>query len=202
MNIRKHILPVVFLSLIPLFVHSADDSNEPELIRVKLDQPQVIQGIPCQRFAWYFKDGSLQSSFLSEPFTLSGHDLPTSTKFHFNLDGTLDFCFLGKDHELDGHLCLGRGHGYMTTFHPNGQLHWIWLARDEVIDGIPCRHASFWADAFMGGVSTRFHPNGRLKTCKLSEAITIQGRELKKGEHPVFDETGKLLGTQKEVWKE
>jgi hypothetical protein len=67
-----------------------------------------------------------------------------------------------------------------------------WLAADTVIDGIPCMQAGFFADVLGGGAETDFHKTGKLKACKLSRDVTVEGRNLRQGDHAHLDPNGKL----------
>jgi hypothetical protein len=53
--------------------------------------------------------------------------------------------------------------------------------------------ASFWRDAFGGGVGVHFATNGRLIKAKLSEDVVIQGVAFNKGDHVRFDSLGVLI---------
>ena len=100
---------------------------------------------------------------------------------------------------IQGHLCLGTGHGFMTGFHPNGKLKLAWLAEDEIIQGIPCAKYRFMSGLFGGGERTLFDENGRLRYCRLSRAITLEGQTLKKGDEVRFDSEGKLVSEKRGV---
>lgn len=80
----------------------------------------------------------------------------------------------------------------MTGFHPNGQLKTVWLAQDEIIQGIPCAKYRFMSVLFGGGDNILFDENGRLRYCTLSDNITIEGQNLRKGDEVRFDNDGKL----------
>lgn len=159
-----------------------------------LTEPVDIQGVSCQGHVEYYSNGRLKTCTLAREDTLSGQPLAEGTVVTFTADGVLDWCFLQKDTEIQGHLCKGQGHGWMTCFYPNGKLKLAWLGRDQVIQGIPCAEYSFWADAFGGGAGTYFHENGNLKRCRLANDVTVDGHLLKRGDQAAFDENGKFLG--------
>jgi len=151
--------------------------------------PGEIQIITGKAPFDYHSNGSLASCTLAHEDTLSGQPLAEGTVVNFTEDGIFDWCFLQTDTEIQGHLCRGESHGFMTGFHPNGQLKTAWLARDEVINGIPC--AKF---KFLGNQNpARFHPNGRLSFCTLAEDITFEGQAFKQGDDVRFDEQGQLI---------
>ena len=153
----------------------------------------AIQGISCTGSVEYYQDGRLKSCTLGLEDTLSGQPLPAGTVVTMTPTGTIDWCFLQQNTMIQGHLCLGSGHDFMTGFHPNGRLKVAWLAQDEVIQGIPCAKYRFMSGLFGGGERTLFDETGRLRYCRLSDTLTFEGRSLKKGEEVRFDAAGKLV---------
>jgi hypothetical protein len=152
-----------------------------------------IQGVSCTGSVEYYQNGKMKSCTLGREDTLSGQPLPAGTVVTLTPGGFLDWCFLQQNTVIQGHLCLGSGHGYMTGFHPNGQLKTAWLAQDEIIQGIPCAKYRFMSSLFGGGERTLFDESGRLRYCTLSDTITLEGQTLKKGEEVRFDNEGKLV---------
>ena len=158
-----------------------------------------IQGISCAGSVEYYQDGKLTSCTLGREDTLSGQPFPAGTVVHLTPEGYLDWCFLQQNTMIQGHLCRGESHGFMTDFHPNGQLKTAWLARDEIIQGIPCAKFKFLS-AVMGWLedsgkdgSTKFHENGLLRYCALSENFTIEGQRFRRGDVVRFDRDGKVI---------
>ncbi len=152
-----------------------------------------IQGVSCTGSVEYYQDGKVKSCTLGREDTLSGQPLSAGTVVSLTPEGYLDWCFLQENTMIQGHLCLGSGHGFMTGFHPNGKLKLAWLAEDEVIQGIPCAKYRFMSGLFGGGERTLFDENGRLRYCRLSRAITLEGQTLKKGDEVRLDSEGKLV---------
>jgi len=155
-----------------------------------------VQGISCAGSVEYYKDGSVTSCTLGREDTLSGQPLPMGTVVHLTPDGYMDWCFLQQDTEIQGHLCSGSGHDFMTGFYSNGQLRIAWLARDEVIQGIPCAKYRFMSVLFGGGNATRFHENGKLSFCTLSDDVTIEGQGFDRGDEVRFDKNGSLIDSK------
>jgi len=149
-----------------------------------------IQGISGLGPFEYHQNGKLEFCILAREDTLSGQPLPAGTGVHFTPEGVFDWCFLQQDTEIQGHFCRGEGHGFMTGFHPNGQIRQAWLVNDEIIDSIPCIGYSFMASFKEGGGGTYFHENGKLRSCNLSRNFTIEGKEFDKGDLVTFDEKG------------
>jgi hypothetical protein len=152
-----------------------------------------IQGISCVGSVEYYQDGKITSCTLAREDTLSGQPLAAGTVVHLTPEGYLDWCFLQQNTLIQGHLCSGSGPNFMTCFHPNGQLKTAWLARDEIIQGIPCAKYRFMSSLFGGGDRTVFDENGQLRFCTLSENSTIEGHRLKKGDEVRFDGEGKYI---------
>jgi len=124
--------------------------------------------------------------------TIQGHILPAGTRVSLDNVGNLGICFLGRDTELEGHLCRGAGHNYMTGFHSNGRLRLCWLKEPETIQGVPCRRATFFNDAFGPTVGVMFHADGSLAGCKLDRDFTVDRREFRSGERIEFSRNGNL----------
>jgi hypothetical protein len=149
--------------------------------REMLDAPRVVDGVPCRGYVEVDATGRLKSAVLDREHAFGPVALPANTQFSLRPDGTVKDVHLGADTTFDGHTCLGSGPGeWMTGFHPNGRLAYCFLVRDETIDGVPCRHGSFWGE-ISGGVIVSFHDNGTLATCRLAAELTLQGRPLSRG---------------------
>ncbi|RKX26212.1 MAG: hypothetical protein DRP45_04100 [Candidatus Zixiibacteriota bacterium] len=195
-SVRAIVLAAIGLFLIVLFtsieIGSESEDNKQTVDQVSKEYTE-IEGIAAVGPFDYYRDGKLQSCTLARLDTLSGQPLPAGTVVHLTRDGALDWCFLQQDTEIQGHLCRGESHGFMTGFHPNGQLKTAWLARDEVIQGIPCAKFRFMSSLFGGGDATRFYDNGQLSFCTLSEDATIEGQKFEKGDPVRFDENGTLI---------
>ena len=140
-SLRAIVLATIGFSLIVLFssieMGSRSGDNKQTAERISQEYAE-IQGIASVGPFEYYQDGKLKSCTLARKDTLSGQPMPAGTVVHLIHDGTLDWCFLQQDTEIQSHLCRGEGHGFMTGFHPSGQLKLAWLARDEIIQGIPC----------------------------------------------------------------
>lgn len=158
-----------------------------------IEEPTVIQGVSCKEFADIYENGVLESCRLSCVDTLSGQQLPAETVVHFRSDGTIDWCFLPENTMIQAVLCRGDGYGgWQTAFHSNGELRVAWLAEDQVIQGVPCKAATFFTELFGGGAGVHFHPNGRLARCKLAEDFIVEGIAFQKGDQLRFTEDGQI----------
>jgi hypothetical protein len=161
--------------------------------RENLDAPREVQGVPCSRYVELAPDGRLTACVLARDHAFGSIALPANTQLSLRPDGSPKNVHLGKDTVLDRHNCLGRGPGeWMTGFHPNGRLEYCFLIADETIDGVPCRHGSFWGE-ITGGVIVRFHDNGRLATCRLTADVTLAGQTVTKGKRIALDVEGNVV---------
>ncbi|MEW6338594.1 MAG: hypothetical protein AB1625_14500 [Acidobacteriota bacterium] len=159
--------------------------------REVLDAPREVDGVPCTRFVELAPDGRLVSCILERERAFGPVTLPANTQFTLRPDGSVNDVHLGADASFDSHACLGRGPGaWMTGFHPNGRLRYCFLAADETIDGVPCRHGSVWGE-ITGGVIVEFHDNGRLASCRLAADATVAGARFGKGDRVSLDPEGR-----------
>ena len=163
----------------------------PQLHVQVFDNPQTVRGLLADR-AYYTPGDTLYRVDLAEADSLLDWIVPAKTMVFFNPDSTIRYCFLSKNTEMDGLVCRGSGHNWMTCFYPNGRLKLVWLAEDATIEGIQVRKATWWR-AVWQQAQTAFHPNGELKTAWLAEDQTIQGELRKKGSMVMFDDRGVLL---------
>ena len=158
------------------------------------------QDVSCSNKIEYYQNGNIEFCTLSREDTLSGQPLPVGTGVHFTEEGVFNWCFLQQDTRIQGRLCRGGGHDFMTAFHPNGQLKTSWLAEDEVIQGIPCSKFRFLSAVFVGihgkTGQTSFYENGQLRYCELSKKIIIEGKPYRKRDAVRFNSDGKLIVRQ------
>jgi len=118
--------------------------------------------------------------------------LPKGTRI-FSIHENKIVCFLPKNMEIQGVLCRGHANDWQTAFYKNGELELAWLAKDQEIQGFPCKKASFWTELFSSSAAVHFHENGKLKKFKLAKDMTIQGHRFKKGTIVRLDKKGKLI---------
>ena len=158
----------------------------------RLEQPRIIQGVPCSGYARLDPNGRLESCILAEEHAFGPAVLPANTQIrHFRPDGTPQDVHLGHDTRFDGHFCRGEGPGgWMAGFHPDGRLDYCFLVDRETIDGVPCEKGTFWGEV-TGGVIVRFHADGKLKSCRLAADAIVAGESFEKGKRIWLDPAGK-----------
>ena len=136
----------------------------------------------------------MMAGVLAQEDTVLGNTVPAGTQLNFDKNGILLFIALPHPMKLQEVMCNGEGPGsWHTVLYPSGQLKLAWPSEDQDVQGIPCREATFFTEMFGGGAGLYFHPNGKLRRCKLSKDFIIEGRSFKRGEHPEFDEQGRLV---------
>ncbi len=143
--------------------------------------PVEVQSVTCEGHISYYPNGNLRSCTLGAEDTLAGQVLPKGTVVAFNSDGDFDFAFLQQPTEIQGVLCKGEGHGFQTVFHSNGKLKVAWPAKDQTVQGVPVAEYSWMADVFGDGANVSFWENGQLRSARLAESITRDGRTFQKG---------------------
>ncbi|MDK9701275.1 MAG: hypothetical protein OEM52_14140 [bacterium] len=157
------------------------------------EQPTLLKGVTIQGRVEYHRNDTIAFMRLTSDQTFLGQWLPANTGLHFTENGEWNWCFLGKDWEIQGHKMHGGGHEWQTLFYPSGKLHSGGLTDDKVIDGIPCAAGSFWNEVFGGGGRTYFYESGKLKYAKVAKTVTYRGQEIKKGKHVKLAEDGSIL---------
>lgn len=183
-----------------LIIGSGEENNrgsKGERVVVPVGETTEIQGVSCTGRIEYYTNGKLEFCSLAREDTLSGQPFPAGTGVHFTESGLFNWCFLQEDTDIQGYLCRGDGHGFMTEFHPNGQVRRAYLAEDQVIQGIPCSKFRFISAVFNQihgkNGNTSFHENGQLRYCELSENFSIEGERFRRGDAIRFDRDGKLV---------
>ncbi len=155
------------------------------------------QSISYKEGAQFYDNGNIEFCYLSKTDTISGQIFEQGTGVHFMENGIMNWVFLQKDTMIQGHLCRGKGHGFMTSFYPNGQLKIAWLGRNEFIQRIPCAKFKLWKALFApfhGKTgATTFYENGLLKRCELSESFESDGTYFSKGTILKFDTLGEII---------
>jgi hypothetical protein len=167
-----------------------------EISRVRLDRDTPFSDISCQatkRPAGFYPSGALESCALASDTEVSGHRLFAGTWVYFTETAELKSAWLIRDTELQGHLCKGLGYGgWSVTFHRSGALRVCYLARPQVIQGVPCRKGSLWGE-IRGGVEVSFHETGALESCSTAHQVTLDGVTFKNRQRVRLDPSGRLL---------
>ena len=169
------------IAVILVFAFGGPLLAQDDVIRRRLDAPVTISGVSCDRTgrAWaeFFPSGALRSCPLAADTVIASHSLTASSWITLDESRRLRSAWLSRDTRLAGHLCHGTGYkGFAVTFHDDESLHTCYLARDTVINGVPCVRGSFWTEIRGGTKSVaRFHPDGSLAGCQLSRDVVIDG---------------------------
>ena len=178
-------------------------SQEPTpLLRMQLAKDTTISGVRCaptgRARAAIFSSGQLESCPLASDTVISRHRLAAGTWIHLTEDGTLRAVWLNRDTELQGHLCKGTGYkGWSTEFHRTGTLRLCYPPSETIIDGVPCRGASFWAE-LLGSTQVVFHERGPLRSCSVARDMERDGVRLGKQARIELDTAGRVVRIRKQ----
>ena len=163
--------------------------------------------IPSGSDVSFRPNGEVGSAWLGKDGTVYGQALPAGTALHFGKGDQLRHFWLSKDTVLQGHLVNRQDDGAGSRLHPNGKLLAIWLAQDEVIEGVPCTSSG---NPFRMGLTAArlgtqrmawFYDNGHLQQAMLSQDFTLQGHSFKKGEVISLDPDGKVNLNAKRLYE-
>jgi hypothetical protein len=170
------------------------------LLRIQIEKDTTISGVRCaptgRASAALFPSGQLASCPLASDTVISRHRLSAGTWIYLTEDGALRAIWLDADARLQGHLCKGTGYkGWSTEFYHTGTLRLCYLAKETMIDGVPCRGASFWAELF-GSTQVVFHEDGHLQSCSLARAIERGGIPFGKRDRIQVDARGRATRMQ------
>ena len=184
----------VLLTLLPAATPASAQGTHPKVVRSKPAEPADIDGVPCAAgYVFRFEaTGKLSQCTLDRDATVRNAELRKGSTVALNPDGTIHHVFLPGTTMVGEHSCRGGGHDWMTHFHPNGELKLCWLARDEVIQGVPCSRATFPGEVFgRKYATTEFHENGALASCIASAATDVGGQRYEAGARVTLDLDGK-----------
>ena len=156
------------------------------------NSPTNLNGVVvCGWVSFHSATGGVQFARLAGNQVAWGRTpLPAGTGIEFKRDGTPYWCFLGRNHEIKGHLFNGGGHNWMTGFYPNGELKSGGLVHVEVIDGIPCEAAAqgMWGKH----PRTYFFEDGRLESAQVAITFRHRGQVIEKGKRVVLKPDGSI----------
>lgn len=164
------------------------------------------QPIPAGSPVTFRPDGMPSMASLAHESPVYGQPLPAATVLHF-ADGRLRHFWLPADTVIQGHLIRAQDDGAGSRLHPSGRLLAIWLARDEVIDGVPCTSSGNVLRMGLGVIRLGtmrmawFRPSGRLQQCMLSRDVTLDGHMLRKGEVVGLDVDGQVDLTAEKLFR-
>jgi len=166
----------------------------PDTYRKHLTQPTEIQGYPCAKdYAWFFPDGHLNQCFLSRDIDIGEAHIPKGSiiqLFPVQDERRRDIgVMLNHNTLISGVLCSGGGllgpaEGAATALYPSGKLYACSPVRDQVVQGVPCRHDDgpvgilygLWMKHRDYDLGIEFYQDGKLKSCGLSEDFSGQKR--------------------------
>lgn len=133
---------------------------------------------------------------LSRRAAIQKRELPPAATIHFDAAGKVRGFWLHADAAIAGHVIRGHEDGVPNTLYDSGALRSIWLAGDEVIDGVPVTSSGNvlrmgWRVMSLGTQRmVYFYEDGRLRQAMLSRDAQVGGVLYRKGDVVRFDEEG------------
>jgi hypothetical protein len=150
----------------------------------------VIGGRPCRRGWVHVRANGVPAGFTaSRDIDLGRFSIPAGTWVFQDAGGTVTVCAFPKDTEVQGHLCRGGwggSEGVQAAFYPDGALKQYFLARNSVIQGVPCKAGSL-------NESVELFENGRIRACVLSRDFRIGARTYPQGARVHFNQEGAIV---------
>jgi hypothetical protein len=146
--------------------------------RKKLHQITVIQGYSCAKdYTFFYTDGKLHRCTLSQETQYGEALIPRGSHIYLKPDGSLWSVALAHNTRFHDVLCKSRGFlNAQTGFYPSGKLKQCWLAGDQVVQGVPCRHEESILGVAYGIVvkhpndpDIEFYESGKLESCTLAK---------------------------------
>ena len=148
--------------------------------------------LPAGSQVTFARNGVMSDAFLGGQVVVHGQPLPPKATLYFDSAGQVRHFWLREEMSMQGHRLRAMGKGYTGylghMLHANGKLRAAWLAKPEMIDGIPCASKlplfrGGWHAIGLGAQAMAwFYDDGRLQQAMLARDATIQGRAFTKGE--------------------
>lgn len=169
-------IAVLSALLFCLVLPSACWAFAPNSIRNKLQHNTTIQGYPCARGSiWFYPSGALNQCVLARVWTVGDAHIPRNSILILRSDGTVDYVLLSHDTVIDGYRSeggafMGTAEGVVTAFYPSERVLSLYLTKDHMIQGVPCRGNgwSMLSDPIGNGNQVEFYEEGKLRGCKLT----------------------------------
>ena len=147
--------------------------------RTKLTQATEIQGYACAKdYAWFYSDGKLQRCTASREIAVGVAQVQRGSIIELLPDGRPNYVMMLHDAAVGevecsgGNWLLGPSEGAMVALYPSGKLKQCWLAKDQVVQGIPCMRGGFlglFGDGARRDGGAKFYESGKLESCTLAK---------------------------------
>jgi hypothetical protein len=147
---------------------------QPQTTRKFLHEPTVIQGYPCAKgIAWFFADGHLQKCTVTRDIRFGEVAIPAGSWITLTEDGKPYFVQMPHNAPVLNLMCegggwLGTGEASTVSFFPNGKLKTCFLARDQLVQGVPCSHGGLFSAFSNRNYVVLFYESGKLRQCLLA----------------------------------
>jgi len=143
----------------------------------KLSESTKVLNFICKNILELYKNGNLKSCRLAEEVKYIEINFPKNTQLFFTEDSTLEYCWLGKNTEIQGVPCKG-GQQTQTSFHKNGKILCCFISRPFEIQKVYCKSSLL--------APVCFFPDGRLQECTTEIDQKVNGRFVKAGSKLLF----------------
>jgi len=147
--------------------------------RQTLGKPREINGVACARgYAWFYPDGRLQRCTASREIAVGVAQVQRGSVIELLPDGRPGYVMMQHDAAVGevecsgGNLLLGASEGAMTVLYPSGKLKQCWLAKNQVVQGIPCMRGGvlgLFGDGARRDGGVKFYESGKLESCTLAK---------------------------------
>jgi hypothetical protein len=145
--------------------------------RTKLRQATEIQGYACAKdYAWFYSDGKLQRCTTSREIAVGVAQVQRGSIIELLPDGRPNYVMMLHDAAVGevecsgGNWLLGPSEGAMVVLYPSGKLKMCWLAKNQVVQGVPCMSGGvFFGDGAKKDGGVRFMESGKLESCTLAK---------------------------------
>jgi antitoxin component YwqK of YwqJK toxin-antitoxin module len=147
--------------------------------RTKLAQATEIQGYACAKdYAWFYSDGKLQRCTTSREIAVGVAQVQRGSIIELLPDGRPSYVMMLHDAAVGevecsgGNWLLGPSEGAMVVLYPSGKLKQCWLAKEQVVQGVPCMRGGFlglFGDGARRDGGAKFYESGKLESCTLAK---------------------------------
>ena len=176
----RRIVWVILVAVLGVFgfwlgwAHALDAGVQAQ--RKTLDQPREINGIACAKgYAWFYPDGRLQRCTTSREIAVGVAQVQRGSIVVLLADGRPDYVMMRHDAAIGevecrgGNWMLGPSEGAMVALYPSGRLKQCWLAKDQVVQGVPCMNGGMLGDGATREGGVKFRESGKLESCTLAK---------------------------------
>lgn len=171
---------------ISYYKNSAEIGENGQLLKCKLDKPQIINGYTCSSWLHFYENGNVDQFETNIEITKQKFVIPKGSIIFLTKDipQSIKTIWFSKDVIYDQKILINGGIGKISTeFYINGNLKSCYLVKDQNIQGYNCKSSLFH--------SVIFDEKGSLLSATIASDTTINSIFLKEGER-IMIENNKL----------